>query len=256
MPLKIYIDVESGRKLPLFKEDMVSSVRKAFDFWKKGTDGIISFKEVNKKDADIIIYWGENVGERFLHIGWAGVYNYTNTGLFNISLNGNITLEPVTEPCRMENIAEHEIGHILNLAHTNDWESVMYPGNRCGQIIKDNIKKTLKEIYEIELKPDLSFLSASAIRNRNELNVTFFITNRGLVDSDEPVVSIILDNEEYREKFEYNLKPAYYTYLWRIYYVYDIDKIEIIIDPDNSIDELYENNNYVILEKVNETQIT
>jgi hypothetical protein len=249
MPLKVYLNVSSGLELPQFTLSNLESVREAMENWENATNKIVSFVEVkDAEESDVIVNWVktfEGGGRRILGEGGPVV---RDTGLFNLTIRGEVYLLTQKIKCLEVITATHELGHVLGFDHSKNPEDIMYPTASCSQRITDAEVKTLSELYKIEPKPELYFLNASASKPGKYLNLEFAVKNSGLVDSSPTFVSLVLDNKTIRSFNIPKLEPGE-TVVIRINNILipNFKTFQLFVDLENYNDEIYEDNNYVTL---------
>jgi len=250
MPLKVYLDRESGRDISWFGEDDLNDFRSATRIWEEKTDRTVSFVETNnREEADIIVEWVRKLNvTRGIKIVGEGGPSVIDTGLFNLTIAGEIYLVPSDVSCRNVNRGLHELGHVLGLDHTDDREDIMYPYESCLLVITEGAIKTIKELYRIEPKPDLYFLNASAIKTGRYLNLEFVVKNQGLLNSTSTSVLFKIDNYSIDSFSILSLSPGE-AYILRktTRSPISFNLIELLVDPENLVDELNEDNNEIIL---------
>ncbi len=251
MPLKVFIDEESCKNLTPFYSQNIQDFKEAMKIWEEKTNNLISFTEVlNREEADIIVEWFKSLNEsKEGKIVGEGGPTVIDTGLFNLTIRGEVHLVPSSVSCKNVNRALHELGHVLGLAHTNDRNDIMYPYESCITKISEKAIEALKELYKLKPKPDLYFVNASASRFGKNLRVEFMVKNRGLLTSSYTSVLLSIDSEKIKHFSITDLKPGDAYYLQVSVKIYkNFDKVKLIIDSENLIDELNEENNLAILE--------
>ncbi|MGC8812601.1 MAG: matrixin family metalloprotease [Candidatus Aenigmatarchaeota archaeon] len=249
MPLKVYLNVSSGLDLPQFSISNVESVREGMQKWENSTNKIISFVEVAKaEEADIVVNWVKTFemgGRKILGEGGPVV---RDTGLFNLTVRGEIYLLTQKIKCLDVVTATHELGHVLGFDHSKNPQDIMYPTASCSQTITEAEVKTLSELYKIQPKPELYFLNASASKPGKYLNLEFAVKNSGLIDSLPTYVSLVLDNKTVRTFSIPKLQPGEAVVV-RINNILipSFKTFQLFVDSENYNDEIYEDNNYTTL---------
>jgi|GEM_PF-834069 len=252
MPLKVYLNVSSGLDLPQFTLSNLESVREAMQKWENSTNKIVSFVEVtNAEESDIVVNWVKTFemgGRKILGEGGPVV---RDTGLFNLTVRGEVYLLTQKVKCLDVVTATHELGHTLGFDHSNNPEDIMYPTASCSQRITEAEVRTLSELYKIEPKPELYFLNASASKPGKYLNLEFAVKNSGLIDSSPTSVSLVLDNKTVKSFNIPKLEPGE-TVVIRISNILipSFNTFQLFVDLENYNNEIYEENNYVTLVKL------
>ncbi|MEM5834806.1 MAG: matrixin family metalloprotease [Candidatus Aenigmatarchaeota archaeon] len=249
MPLKVYLNVSSGLSLPQFSVSNIENVREAMQRWENATNKLITFVEVTKaEESDIIVNWVKTFeagGKKILGEGGPVV---RDTGLFNLTIRGEIYLLVQRIKCLDITTATHEFGHVLGFDHSKNFQDIMYPTADCSQRISEAEVKTLFELYKVPPKPELYFLNASAKKPGKYLNLEFAVKNSGLITSLKTSVDLVLDNKTVRSFDIPKLEPGE-TLVIRISNIMipSFKVLQLFVDSKNSNDEIYEDNNFVTL---------
>lgn len=262
MPLSVFID----SRTPV-NPSYVTDFRLALDTWKEATNNLISFQLANGKDtADVTVTWADKLRERSLDAAGDTNIQFYNRTNFKILTKADIELLNKIESKTptdfdMINLAAHEVGHALGLDHNNVEGSVMspvlkIPSKEIKNITKPEIQLLL-DTYSLLPKPDLYISNATAakvidnrvFRKDYYINAVIYIENIGLVNSTNVTLQIKADGKVVRQDTIPEMPIG--SILTRTYTNLaansDFNAIEIIADPENTIDEINENNNIVVL---------
>lgn len=249
MPVKVWIDEDGGKSLPSWGVDTMSTVESALANWEDASGGLLRFERVQtKEDAQIIVNFTGLDATNLEHLGHGGC-TWHDTGLFNLSRSSYAMISLQHSPCIVEDTATHELGHALGFDHSADSNDIMYPYAVCGQVIGESTKKTLKELYSIKALPDFYIVSATVQRNRMYFDAELKLANRGLSDGGN--VTIIIedasDGSTLYDVVSPPLPPSYYrTISFANILLPRSTEVNIVIDPNNTVQELSEDNNVVV----------
>jgi len=257
MPIKFYMDIESGEGLFGFDEEDLGYVRTAAKVWEEKTNGIISFEETtDPQEAELTVSWFRSLtdisGGRV--VGEGGPTRAFNTGGgFTLLETGEIFLIPTENKCVGVNRPVHEIGHVLALGHAPPGHGdIMFSKEiSCNQNITQVTIDAINELYKTEAKPNLVFTQFSALKRGNLMNINYTVKNIGLVESPSTSVLFVGDGEVLE-----TLSAPRFSNVPRILpgsgisnkitnskVPVDLSQLVLIIDAENQIDEMDEENN-------------
>lgn len=253
MPIRYYLDAESGEGIQNFGPEDLSDVRIAFDIWNEKTGGTIILVETgNRAEADVFVSWFPSIREvkGGKVVGEGGPSKAVNTGLFTLISEGEIFLVPDERSCINVNRAVHEFGHVLGLDHTHDENDVMFSREvNCEQELTQTTINVVKNLYEIPASPDMIFLNASGTKRGVLMDMTFSVKNQGLLNSPATVVDLFADGKRI-ESFDLpSMKPGetITTKLTNVRVPAEFSTMSLVVDPSNIISEIFEDNNAITL---------
>jgi len=128
-----YLDVKSGEGLLWFTNETISDVRTSMRIWEEKTNYMLKFEEVKGEPvADIVIKFTDSfntsstgtktTGEAYIYLG---------------QIRGKVYILPSSISCRNQVRTIHELGHIIGLNHSANYNSAMHPTESCVQNITD-----------------------------------------------------------------------------------------------------------------------
>ncbi len=260
-PLTFYINDDFIRQK---NPGYVTDVRKALDLWQ--STGIVSFSLFENTSADITIEWVPTLKEKALDTLGNTNINFVNTSQFGLIQNAKIEMLTKSDSRQLNsndmiNLALHEIGHAIGLQHTTE-EDIMnpvliVPSNSVKEISTRDLGN-LQEIYKTPAKPDLKISSINATkstftrldRNYFYLNIFIAVQNVGLVDAENFSLQLSADNVVINEDVIQKIYPGNTLEIFQgnIKVDRNFTSIQVDLDPQNTIDELNEENNFAKLE--------
>ena len=136
-PITVYIEEENIP--PHYSPTYRAQIDASLEYWEAGGNGHLNyvpqFQEVDRTDADITIMWVENLETvAGAPEGVAGYCIYQQNG--DRYTHASIILEVGNYQgyswqqygdTNMQEVAKHELGHALGLAHSTDKRDIMYP---------------------------------------------------------------------------------------------------------------------------------
>jgi hypothetical protein len=214
---------------------------------------VISFFPEIKENADILVGCSQDYiteGENTFRAGEGGPTRFINTTLYYVIIKGKVLLYK-EEQCDYPIVELHELLHVFGFDHSENPQDIMYNYSDCEQRINNEVIKTLNSLYSKEPLPDLYFSEINATKRGRYLDFKVIIRNKGLEDAPDTNLVVLSENNEEIKRFEMN-STDYGT--GRILYAKNLmlpsrstEKIKFFIDPENNIEEIYENNNEIVL---------
>lgn len=245
------IDYHISESCTLEKEN---SMEEAFEIIESKT--LISFNPVTQNNAELSILCSdvspEAGQENYFVAGEGGPSKVIDSQLYSVILEGKISLFREAE-CDNPNVAIHELLHALGFDHNNNKDSILYPTLDCGQEIDQEIIESINKLYKDESLPDLVFSLANATKSGRYLNFHIEILNQGLQVS-VPLKVAVYSDEKFVEDFDLG---AISIGAKKILDVENLavssksKKIDFVVDYDETIREIYENNNKITLNLIN-----
>ena len=127
-PLKIYVKETSSR---YYKSDYSNYVKYAMDVWRKADDRINYTIVYSKRDADISVYFIEDLGAKYDE-NYLGLTEYDMGSKRTIDYSKvQISLikfgDEVVSAGEIKATIIHELGHAFGLGHSDNEYDIMYP---------------------------------------------------------------------------------------------------------------------------------
>lgn len=257
MPIKVYIDLESGAKLPRFDGDDPQYVRQALGTWEEKTNSLIFFQEVyNPEEAEVMVSWFGDLSEirGGKVVGEGGPTRAIETGGgFTLIEGGEIFLIPTEGKCVGVSRPVHEMGHVLGLGHISDKNDVMFQieGRSCEQNITQITIDAVSELYKMPAAPDLFITNVSAVKRGGLLDVNFTIRNIGIVETSPTSVGFVGDGKQIESvsdpqfSFLPAIKPGsgLTKRITNAKVSSRLSELDLIADDQNKVSESSEDNN-------------
>ncbi|PIN78011.1 hypothetical protein COV15_00730 [Candidatus Woesearchaeota archaeon CG10_big_fil_rev_8_21_14_0_10_34_12] len=164
---------------------------------------LLTFKESSDENMQVHIFCSreaKNVTAKEYIVGEGGPTKIIDTGLFNLILEGELSLFQTSIDCISPNVEMHELLHVLGFAHVNNTESIMYPISSCNQKITQDIIDSINSLYSYLPEPDLYLANLNLTKKVGYIDFQIEIGNQGLISS--PNVMLIVENNEKQEEFE------------------------------------------------------
>ncbi len=194
------------------------------------------------------------INEGYFVAGEGGPTQVINTSLYAVILEGKVALFR-EEQCDDPKIALHEILHVLGFDHNQNPTSILYPTLDCDQALDSEIVSDINSLYTQPGAADLKIESVSAEKTGRYLNFEIEVVNQGLLPTQNAELAVYHDGT--RVLFEGDADTLLLGNLdvgtKKILTVTNarVDRstqqITFSVDPINSIEELYENNNEIVL---------
>ncbi len=246
MPVTVYFDSASGQGVPFFSGDTVDAARAALLQWEQETGGIIRFKEVpSAAEAQVLVHWADKLeGEHTLGLGGPTV---VDTGRYNVTVKGEVTLASMDTFCLNTVVALHELGHVLGFDHPDDPASFLYRTADCDQGFTPQVAEALRELYKDPARAELELTGANVSASGRFLTANLTVLNSGLVGSAETGIEL---SAERRVAFV-DLPALDPGTLYRIQLTAgtpaSLEGLVVRLDANSTVDELDEGNNVVPL---------
>lgn len=243
--------------LGVCEDNKKERMKKAFDILKKEVE-VIDFFEIDKKEADILIFCSEEVKKleeeensiKFI-AGEGGPRKFINLTPYSLILQGDIYLysSQKRKECESPLVELHELLHVFGYDHINDNGSILYPYLiSCEQKLKENIINDLKKLYSEEAKAEIILSNVSATKKGLYLNFEIEIKNEGLIEA-KNVVLLVYANKEEVKKFDIGILKEGSSKILNVTNLY-LSKLkieEIAFKVNSDTEEYFYDNNIIIL---------
>ncbi len=194
----------------------------------------------------------ENKG--YFIAGEGGPSEIINTSLYAVILQGKISLFR-EEKCEKPNIALHEMLHVLGFDHNDNPDSILFPTLDCEQQIDRYLIDDINNLYSVTGKPDLKISEIKATKSGAYLNFEIKVVNQGLKNAESVELAVYADGElvihnSGKKFFDLGNIAVGSTKILNVENLKigrGAEEIGFTADPNNNVDELFENNNEVEL---------
>lgn len=234
---------------PSCSNTRTSAMKEAFQIFQKKM-GVISFYEVDYKEADILVGCSEDfieIGEDIFVAGEGGPTEIINTTIFKIIQKGKVILYE-KHNCELPVVELHELCHVFGFDHSLNPKNIMYNTSNCDQKITQDMIDLIKKLYSIKPLPDARITELSAVKKGRYVDFNITVSNDGLTDIDDIDLTLVANEKEiYTVHLNYigigYMKTLSATNI-RLPST-NIKTIDFIIDYDSQIEELNEENNLI-----------
>jgi len=229
--------------------EKIINAREAFSILQEKT--ILEFEETST-NTQILIFCSdispEPEEEGYFVAGEGGPTEVINTTLYGAILSGKLSLFR-DETCSKPNIAIHEILHVLGFEHNNNPDSILYPTLDCEQEVDEYIIEDINNLYSVDGKPDLKIIDVEAVKSGRYLSFDIEIINRGLSDTSNLILSVYADDELAKEfeMDEVGIGIKKTLHVENLAISRFADKVSFVLDEQNTIQEIFEDNNKIEL---------
>lgn len=176
--------------------------------------------------------------------GEGGPTEILNGSAYAVILSGTFSLYR-DETCSTPHIALHELLHVLGFDHNNNPRSILYPTLDCSQTVDRYLLDEIDRLYSIPSKPDLEMVSATGSKAGRYISFEATVTNSGLTDAADAVLSIYADERLVKEFDLDNLPISSRKTLTvsNLNVGRSAQRIRFEVDSAQRVDELREDNN-------------
>jgi hypothetical protein len=189
--------------------------------------------------------------EDYFIAGEGGPASVLNTSIYDVILEGKISLFRQERCNDLPIVALHEILHSLGFEHNDNPGSVLYPTLECDQEIDDYIIEDLNDLYEQDSASDLKIEKVEASKSGKYLDFYIEVLNQGLISAKDVPLTIYHDEEavEFDDGKNYVNLGEIGVGVKKILNVTNAkisrssENLRFVIDVENNIVELFENNN-------------
>jgi len=150
LPIHVYIEKTGSYNCDLQRDEILEAIR----IWESET--VVSFKLTDNKSCTNCVYV-KCFTETEANVTISGEYIYKTLGEahpvyyqlddFYLIDSGYIGVYRTSVKCIRPIKYIHEFGHMLGLAHSENENNVMHQYEECDQVITNEIKYTLEQLY-------------------------------------------------------------------------------------------------------------
>lgn len=212
---------------------------------------ILSFSE-EPLNGEIKVSCSQELKEmqesKYFIAGEGGPTNIINTTKYYVILNGTILLYG-QDKCEKPIVSIHETLHVLGFRHSTNKASIMHNFSECNQEIDPQIISQITLLYKDPSLPDIQIEKVNATKKGQYLNFEIEITNIGLSPSPATQLLIYANDKQVSEYQLESIKIGEGERLMveNLRVPVSTEKISLIIDQQNTFQELEKQNNIALL---------
>ena len=178
-----------------------SRMKQAFSRIESETKNLLSFYKESEANADILVGCSADSYEKEENIfvaGEGGPTRIVNSSMPVITKGKVLLYNESRAICDQPLLEIHELMHVFGYDHIDNEKYVMYPYLNCEQEINPELISHMIKIYSIKPYAELSFGKVNAYTERAlgklYLNFNISITNDGIIDAEETMLSVYSGN--------------------------------------------------------------